>query len=35
VDYIIKQLPDLDFLNGLEVDRDMEEEEEEEEAVEQ
>ena len=31
VDYIIKNLPDLEHLNGLEVDRDMEEEEEEEE----
>jgi len=31
VDYVIKGLPELEFLNGLAVDRDMEAEEEEEE----
>ena len=31
VDYIMRSLPNLEFLNGLEVDRDLEEEEEEEE----
>ena len=30
VDYIMKKLPDLQLLNGLEVDRELEEEEEEE-----
>lgn len=32
VDYIIKHLTQLEYLNGLDVDRDMEEEEEEDES---
>ena len=34
VDYIIRSLPNLEYLNGLEVDRDEEEEEEEESSLE-